>query len=433
MLLAGKKTITAAAVVVLILGHTTIYGSEDSSAEQCHQITGWAEDAYDTLEQSQREDESPWDMDPEEYYREWHSVSSGFFINPEKQTEVRRRGYYLDTGLAYQHGDGPLFTFCFDHFFKGEEREECSCRVWDNERRCESAYLYRDPITGERSDWGADWFAETTCRDSVSGRDHFIIKMADGGTSAETYYNVFSFDPATQDMKIEYVEADCARGEDWEGFEELLGLEGTCTWRDRRAARKTFGGAMDAFRVNQIGDDPVDASSSNLWPIRKISEEVARKWLLALAEIPQLITFEGASYSTESDRANWRVIQVLTEEGCGTPGFVLVQDRRKKEWQAIYASFVPMKNMIVKDDQLFAWVCTVGSGRPWNQNKWHQDYAFFQIDLQPYSEKISAILLVHPTHSTDGLLGGSDLPDLLKKSVNLQGNRKLTDVKDEIR
>ena len=138
-----------------------------------------------------------------------------------------------------------------------------------------------------------------------------------------------------------------------------------------------------------------------------------RPWLLALSAVrPAVVTFEGAHFADEASRESWTVIQVLGTRLHDAPGIVLVLDRTRNEWRALYEvlsggskrlSF-PMLRMVVRGDKLLASLCTYCSW--WGQND------HFEIDLR--------------THRA------TRLATKPQTGVDEEFNRKIPDIEDEL-
>ncbi|MCY4514774.1 MAG: hypothetical protein OXC69_06550 [Candidatus Tectomicrobia bacterium] len=355
----------------------------------------------------------------------------GFFVDSKQKTELEilKLSGGLEPFMRLSHKDGPGYIFCYDHV-ANTKCDGCA------DTECVSAHPYQDPVLGVAGIF--EYVGEVdTCRDSISGRDHIIIESVQAGTIGSPYISVFSFQSSGKDVNVEYVEGLSS----WDGERpNLRDLEGTCNWRDRQAARKVI---SDGMAVLRLEDRPDTRRTSAWWPTREIPNEEAHKALLALADTQQnfAITIEGAVYATDGDHVDWRVLQILDETRpiCESQGVVLVQNRRMETWRAVYNipadcnSLFPMKNMIVKDNKLFAWVCTACD---WFHNGWNQDYAYFMIELQESPRNLPATLLVHPRMGGEegSLLGDvTDLPELLRQSVHLGKNREIRNIYDEIR
>ena len=100
---------------------------------------------------------------------------------------------------------------------------------------------------------------------------------------------------------------------------------------------------------------------------------------------PALVArFEGVRYADEATRESWAVIQVLGTRLDEAPGVVLVLDRARNEWRALYEVLsggskrlnFPMYNMVMSGDKLYATLCTHCSS--WG------NYDDFEINLRTH-------------------------------------------------
>ncbi|MCY4141260.1 MAG: hypothetical protein OXF56_23725 [Rhodobacteraceae bacterium] len=218
------------------------------------------------------------------------------------------------------------------------------------------------------------------CRDVETGSDNAIVL-----NSAGQYHNIqiWSVDPESEFPVLLY-------SEPWSdevspsGFDLLVSSDGACRWRGRRDADQTFLAAMAALRI----DTESDAGYPEIeLPTRPIAPETARHWLNKLKDVANL---EGAIYADEAGANSWRIIQVFRDTASydDAGGVVLVFDRQKKSWQAIFnlQTGYPkelvhsLRGMIVEGDTLIASLCLDCFG--WGL---YFDHA---IDLRSYRARI---------------------------------------------
>ena len=208
------------------------------------------------------------------------------------------------------------------------------------------------------------------CRDAETGRDHAILHASAGQHSD---IQVWAVDPSTGSAAMRHSEAWGDRvhpsGQEW-GLDLIVSADGVCRWQERRDAHQSFKAAMSALR---IGAD-LDAGSLEFdLPTRPVPTETVRRWLPALNEFA---TLEGAVYADDSGRAAWLLVQVLGMTLCDAEGVVLLFDRQRRSWRAIYdvpsgctkTLNFPMRAMVVKGNQLFASICRdcIGWGDYWD-------------------------------------------------------------------
>ena len=225
------------------------------------------------------------------------------------------------------------------------------------------------------------------CRDPVTGRDWALVYLAAGQHADLEFWSV---DPETKTPRLEYREVWTVWGLEDEQREEVV-ADGACRARERQEVQALLFEAMIALGTGDGGsaagpveerfDVPVGASVE--LPARPLPEGTVRRWLLALGSAePPVATFEGARYAAAADRESWTVIQVLGTRLCEAPGVVLVLDRTRNEWRALYEVLsggskslnFPMLDMVVSGDKLFASLCTYCDS--WGS------YDDFEIDLR---------------------------------------------------
>ena len=225
------------------------------------------------------------------------------------------------------------------------------------------------------------------CRDSVTGRDWAVVYLAAGQHADLEFWSV---DPETRTPRLEYREVWTVWGLEEEQREEVM-EGGACRARERQAVQALLLEAMVALGTGNGGsattpveerfDIPMGASVE--LPARPIPEEAIRRWLLALSSAePRIATFEGARYADAAARKSWTVIQVLGTRLYEAPGVVLVLDRTRNAWRALYEVLsggsknlnFPMLDMVVSGDKLFGSLCTYCDS--WGS------YDDFEIDLR---------------------------------------------------
>ena len=202
----------------------------------------------------------------------------------------------------------------------------------------------------------------------------------------------WSVDPVTRAVEHEYEEAWTVWGLEEDQYGEVV-ADGECLARERRAGRALLLEAMLALRPGDaIGADGRDERQLNI-PVgtslkldtRVIPEDEVRRWLLDLSSVrPVVARFEGARYADDARRGSRSVIQVLGTRLDEAPGVVLVLDRARNEWRAIYEVLsggskrlnFPMYDMVVRGDRLHASLCTHCSS--WGS------YDAFEIDLRTF-------------------------------------------------
>ncbi len=293
-------------------------------------------------------------------------------------------------------GSGPVFadTFCFH----GPGGETVRGFFVTPERKTR-LHLYTKPDEGGcrlRHDGGpasepfpSAGYAEFAgvCRDPVTGRDWALLYRAAGQYADLGFWSV---DPVTRAPRLEYEEAWTVWGLEEEQYGEVV-AGGECLARKRREVQALLLEAMTALGTGDRGsvDGPdeerfdLQLDESVELPARPVPEEEVHRWLLALGSAqPAIATFEGARYADDASRESWTVIQVLGTRFYEAPGVVLVLDRARNEWRALYEVLsggskilnFPMRDMVVSGDRLFGSLCTDCSG--WGR------YDDFEIDLR---------------------------------------------------
>ena len=291
-------------------------------------------------------------------------------------------------------GGVHAFTFCFDipsgetirGFFVTPERKT-------------RLHLFAKPDYGGcrlRHDGGADseplgWADAAefvgVCRDPVTGRDWALVYLAAGQHADLEFWSVL---PETKTPRLEYREVWTVSGLEEEQREEVM-EDGACRARERKEVQALLLEAMAALGTGDSGspagpieerfDIPVGASVD--LPARPIPEAEVRRWLLDLSSTePPIATFEGARYADAAARESWTVIQVLGTRLDEAPGVVLVLDRTRNEWRALYEVLsggsknlnFPILGMVVRGGKLFGSLCTYCDS--WGS------YDDFEIDLR---------------------------------------------------
>ncbi len=231
----------------------------------------------------------------------------------------------------------------------------------------------------DAADIGRVWtgvYLAGICRDAETGRDHAMMHASAGQHSD---IQVWTADPATGSPLMLYSEAwgghVSPAGREW-GLDLLVAADGTCRWRERQDAHKSFKAAMAALRIGAA----IDAEEPEFdLPARPVPAGTVRRWLPVLEGAA---TLEGAVYADDDGRMAWLVVQVLGRTLCDAEGVVLLFDRQRQSWQTIYdvpsgcskTLNFPMRGMVVKGDRLFASLCRQCNG--WG------DYRDFVIDLR---------------------------------------------------
>ena len=210
------------------------------------------------------------------------------------------------------------------------------------------------------------------CRDPATGRDWALVYRSAGQHADLEFWSV---DSATRGVRLEHEEVWTVWGLEEEQRAEVVD-GGECLARERNEVQALLLETMLALGAGDAGgtggppveerlDIPVGASIE--LPARALPEEEVRERLLALASArPAIATFEGARYADGASRESWTVVQVLGTRLREAPGVVLVLDRARNEWRALYEVLsggsktlnFPMLGMVVSGDRLFASLCT---------------------------------------------------------------------------
>ena len=226
------------------------------------------------------------------------------------------------------------------------------------------------------------------CRDPATGRDWALVYRSAGQHADLEFWSV---DSATRGVRLEHEEVWTVWGLEEEQRAEVVD-GGECLARERNEVQALLLETMLALGAGDAGgtggppveerlDIPVGASIE--LPARALPEEEVRERLLALESArPAIATFEGARYADGASRESWTVVQVLGTRLRAAPGVVLVLDRARNEWRALYDVLsggskslnFPMLDMVVSGDRLFASLCTDCSS--WG------GYDDFEIDLR---------------------------------------------------
>ena len=302
----------------------------------------------------------------------------GFFITPERKTQLHLVTTGSDDGCRLRHDGGP---------------------------------------TSDVLSWDAAVIVGV-CRDPVTRRDWAMVYRSAGQYADLGFWSV---DPVTRAVEREYEETWTVWGLEEDQYEGVV-ADGTCLARERRAGQALLLEAMLALRPDNArgaegGDEhqfdiPVGASLK--LRTRVISKEEVHRWLLDLSSArPMVARFEGARYADEASRESWAVIQVLGTRLDEAPGVVLVLDRERNEWRALYEVLsggskrrnFPMYNMVMSGDKLYATLCTYCSS--WG------NYDDFEINLR--------------THRA------TRLETVPETGVNDEGNRTIHDIEEELR
>ena len=302
----------------------------------------------------------------------------GFFITPERKTQLHLVTTGSDDGCRLRHDDGP---------------------------------------TSDVLSWDAAMIVGV-CRDPVTGRDWAMVYRAAGQYADLGFWSV---DPVTRAVEREYEETWTVWGLEEGQYREVV-ADGACRARERRAGQALLHEAMLALRTGDASgpeerdekefDIPVGASLE--LRTRAVPEEEVRRWLLDLSSARPLVArFEGARYADEATRESWAVIQALGTRLDEASGVVLVLDRARNEWRALYEVLsggskrlnFPMYNMVMSGDKLYATLCTHCSS--WG------NYDDFEINLR--------------THRATRLATAPET------GVDDEGNRTIHDIEEELR
>ena len=298
--------------------------------------------------------------------------------------------------VLFAIADAWAFTFCHGrageeaiqgYFVSSDEKTQLHLFAGETSDGCR---LRHDggPVS-EPLSWTDGAVFHGVCRDPVTDLDWAMIYRAAGQHADLGFWSV---DPVTRAIKLEYEEPWTVWGLEEEQFGEVV-ADGKCRARERQAGQALLLEAVSALRAGTWGDgeDPddeqfdIEVEASLRLPTRVISDQEVRRWLLDLGAVrPPVVTFEGAHYADEASRRSWTVIQVLGTRLDDAPGIVLVRDRTRNEWRALYdvlsggpkrLSF-PMLRMVVSGTRLFASLCTYCS--------WWGQRDDFEIDLRTH-------------------------------------------------
>ena len=296
--------------------------------------------------------------------------------------------------VLFGPGDAWAYTFC--HGRPGEETirgffvsSEQKTRLHLFAREFSDGCRLRHEVgpVSEPLSWTDGAVFQGVCRDPVTGRDWAMIYRAAGQHADLGFWSV---DLETGAIELEYEEPWTVWGLEAEQLGEVV-ADGVCRARERQEGQALLRDAVSALRAGTWGDaeEPgeerfdIPVGASIQLPTRVIPAEEVRRWLLALGAVrPAVVTFEGTHYADEASRESWTVIQVLGTRLYDAPGIVLVLDRTRNEWRALYevlsggskrTSF-PMLRMVVRGDKLLASLCTYCSG--WGRHN------PFEIDLR---------------------------------------------------
>ena len=214
-----------------------------------------------------------------------------------------------------------------------------------------------------------------TCRHPVSGRNHTLIYAQSGAYLA--FVQVWSVDPATGNPVRDYDEITGDLLLQGVGMEELVAVDGSCVWQERKEGQRLLDEAMPDLRVGT----KVNFGEVSELPTRIVPAATVHKWLNALDGFARI---EGPVYTSDADREAWRVVQVRGIRHCETEGVVLLLDRKTGVWRAIYdvpsgctkvLSFT-LRHMVIEDNRLTAWACRICDS--WGS------YEKFAVDLRTH-------------------------------------------------
>ena len=217
-----------------------------------------------------------------------------------------------------------------------------------------------------------------TCRDSESGQIHSVIRKSAGQYSD---VQIWSVDPATSELVQEYEEGWVDSYQKSES--PLVTPDGQCLWRERQAARMQYDNALKALRVDMEAEEAVELDEVDKLLVRPLAAEMIQHWLMSLAG-NATVTIEDAVYASDTDRVDWRVVQLRGNVLCNADGVVLALNRRTGQWHAIYdvksgcskSLDFPFYGMHVSEGDLIVSACTECS--------WWGRYASFAINLETW-------------------------------------------------
>ena len=299
--------------------------------------------------------------------------------------------------VLFAVGDAWAFTFC--HGRPGEETipghfasagEKTRLHLFAGESSDGCRLRHEGGPVSEPLSWADGAVFQGVCRDPVTGLDWAMVYRAAGQHADLGFWSV---NPETGALSLEYEEPWTVWGLEDEQLGEVVAEDGECRARERQAGQALLREAVSALRAGTWGDggepdeerfDIPDGASIQL-PTRVVPDEEVRRWLLELSGVrPPIVTFEGAHHADEASRDSWTVIQVLGTRLHDAPGIVLVRDRTRSEWRALYDVLTggskrlnfPMLRMVVSGESLFASLCTHCSW--WGQND------DFEIDLRTH-------------------------------------------------
>ena len=274
----------------------------------------------------------------------------GFFVSSERMTRLHLFASESSDGCRLRHDGGPV-----------------SEALW----------------------WTDGAVFEGICRDPVTGRDWAMVYRAAGQHADLGFWSV---DPESGAIELEHEEPWTVWGLEAEQLGEMVD-DGECRALDRQKGQALLHGAVHALRPGTWGDgsEPdeerfdIPVGTSLTLSTGVIPEEEVRRWLVALSAVrPAVVKFEGAHYADERSRDSWTVIQVLGTRLHDAPGIVLVLDRTRNEWRALYEVLsggskrlnFPMLRMVVSGDKLLGSLCTDCS--------WWGRTDYFEIDLRTH-------------------------------------------------
>ena len=357
------------------------------------------------------------------------SRAGSFAGGPRGPTRVRAAAFRWITTIVVPFvllglGDAWAYTFCHGRpggetirgfFVSSHQKSRLHLFARESSNGCR---LRHDggPIS-EPLSWTDAAVLHGVCRDPVTGLDWAMLYRAAGQHADIGFWSV---DPETGAIELEYEEPWTVWGLEGDQLGEVV-TDGVCRARDRQAGQALLEDAVSALRAGTWGDaeEPdeeqfdIPVGTSVTLSTRVIPADEVRRWLLALsAARPAVVTFEGAHYADTRSRESWTVIQVLGTRLHDAPGIVLVWNRTRNEWRALYEvlsggskrlSF-PMLRMVVSGDRLLASLCTYCSG--WGR----RDY--FESDLKTHR---ATRIATEP-----------------QTGVDEDFNRKIPDIEDEL-
>lgn len=234
----------------------------------------------------------------------------------------------------------------------------------------------------------------TTCRDPIAGTEQAVVWLASGKYMGVELWDIH---PATFNPRQLYEEGwgelspdgflsgflsegtDGTFGSDYDDERSnypFVDADGTCIWQSRQKDRQIFDKAMAELRIgkeshgifgelrstDEAGKSRDTSTAADL-PIREIPRETAYH---SLRDLKDIAVFEGAAYTSDSDRKTWFLVQLFGTWRCDAEGVVLLFHRWTGRWATIYdipsgcskSLNFPLRGLLIKDDKLYMSACT---------------------------------------------------------------------------